>query len=537
MTTELRDPPEQIAVTGGGRPERPVPLAAVLSALVGFALLMGFWQGRRMFRDLPDFVSLAFVTGASFLLIWGLTELLGTLFFRAASERRPLPTEQPRLGPASWAGIVLVSLGAGGMLLVPLHSQFGFVPVSLLIIGGGLLFYGGKRFMDRLLRGRNAPSVTQRVGLTRPGAFALLIAVLLLGGGFLGPSNMLMLMFAMVVGPFVVNGWYAFGMIRRLTLTRNAPSQIVAGEPVTVTLTLRNRKRKLSSWLMTAADTITRVSGTDAGERLIAETLFPRVPGRESRDAGYRLRLMRRGRYRFGPVRVRSRFPLGLVERSLTFSLPGELIVAPRLGRLTDRWQRESAAADELVQRQRPRRGAFPDEFEKLRLFRYGDNPRLIHWRTSARQNSLMVREYHEIRDRDLLVLIDLAASPGDDEALLRAELAVSFAATLCVDQLRRSRQSQISVAVAGREITTWTGVAHPASAEPLLQTLALVEPETTPDLEPLWSFAREQRTPTTAGVLVTTRRAGDVPRPAATGWLRAISIADDGWEEYFSLT
>lgn len=517
------------------QPERQVPLAAVLSSLAGAGLMLAFWQRRSYFRSWPDSLELAFVTGASFLLVWGLTELLGALFFHSTRGTSHADRSLPRLGTASWAGAVLLSLGAGGMLLVPIGSTFGFLPLSLMVVGAGLLFYGGKSFVDVLLRGRNAPSVTQGVGLTRPGAACLVIAVLLLCGAFLGPSNMLMLVFAMVVGPFIVNGWYAFGMIRNLEITRSIPAQIIAGDPVTVTLTLRNRKRRLSGWLMAATDVVTQVSGAD-GERLVAETLFPRVPPRESRDAGYRLRLMRRGRYQFGPLKVRSRFPLGLVERSLTFNLPGEMIVAPRLGRLADRWNREAATADELVQRRQPRRGAFPDEFEKLRLFRYGDNPRMIHWRTSARQNLLMVREYHEIRDRDLMVLLDLAADPNDEEALLRVELAVSFAATVCVDQLQRSRQSAMGVAAAGQELTTWTGVAHPASAEPLMHKLALVEPAAEPDLAPLWEFAREHRTATTAGVLVTTRPADKIPRPPGAVWLRTMSVADEGLSEYFAL-
>lgn len=533
MVTPPDGPPQE--PISPERPERPVPLAAVLSTFAGLALLLGFWQARRLFRSWPDSLELAFVTGASFLLVWGLAELLGAAFFRsAASEGWTRRTAPPRIGTAAWVGILLVSLGVGGLFLVRLDSTFGFVPVALLVVGTGLLLYGGKRFVHRMLRGPR-PAVTQRVGLTRPGAMSLVISVLLLGGAFLGPSNMLMLMFAAVVGPFIVNGWYAFGMIRRLGLTRAVPPQVVSGELVTVTLTLSNRKRWMSSWLMTASDVVTRISGPAAGERLAAETLFPRVPARGGSDAGYRLRLMRRGRYRFGPVRVRSRFPLGLVERSLTFDLPGELIVAPRLGRLTGRWYRESAAADELVQRRQPRRGAFPDEFEKLRSFRYGDNPRMIHWRTSARQNTLMVREYHEVRDRDLIVLLDLAAAPGDEAGALRVETAVTFAATVCVDQLRRSRHSDIGVAAAGREPATWAGVAHPSAAESLLRTLALVEPAAAPDLGPLWEFARECRTPTTAGVLVTTRPVGSVPRPAGTGWVKVVN-ADDALREYFVL-
>jgi uncharacterized protein (DUF58 family) len=519
----------------GRRPERQVPLPAVLSSLAGLGLMLAFWQRRSFFRAWPDVYELAFVTGASFLLVWGLTEIVGTAVFRSARGSRFGASGLPRLGTASWSGAVLLSLGAGGLLLVPIHSTFGFLPVSLLVVGGGLLLYGGKSFVDRLLKGRESALVTQGVALTRPGAACLAIAVLLLTGGFLGPSNMLMLVFAMVVGPFVVNGWYAFGMIRRLAIERTAPGQIVAGDPVTVSLRLTNRKRRLSAWLMAATDVVTRVSG-DGSERLTAETLFPRVPPRESREAGYRLRLMRRGRYLFGSIKIRSRFPLGLVERSLTFDQPGEMIVAPRLGRLADRWNREVAAADELVQRRQPRRGAFPDEFEKLRLFRYGDNPRMIHWRTSARQNLLMVREYHEIRDRDLMVLLDLAATPNDKDSLLRVELAVSFAATVCVDQLQRSRQSALAVAAAGRTTTTWSGVAHPASAEPLMRVLALIEPAAEPDIGPLWEFAREQRTPTTAGVLISSRPASEIPRPPGTVWLRTFSAADSGIDDYFTL-
>nr|MDQ3332812.1 hypothetical protein [Planctomycetota bacterium] len=162
------------------RPERQVPLAAVLSSLAGLGLMLVFWQRRGDFRAWHDALELAFVTGASFLLVWGLTELIGAIFFRTSkSDARMSVAGPPRLGTASWLGAVLLSLGAGGMLLVPLNSTFGFLPVSLMIVGAGLLFYGGKRFVDRLLKRRDTPSITQGVALTRPGAACLVIAGLL----------------------------------------------------------------------------------------------------------------------------------------------------------------------------------------------------------------------------------------------------------------------------------------------------------------------------------------------------------------------
>src|SRR5690606_37164541 len=98
----------------------------------------------------------------------------------------------------------------------------------------------------------------------------------------------------------------------------------------------------------------------------------------------------------------------GLVERGLVLDVPGQILVSPRLGRLTSRWRHEHQTATELAHERKPRRGAFDDEFHRLREYRTGDSPQSIHWRTSARRNELMVREYHQSRDRHLVVILDL---------------------------------------------------------------------------------------------------------------------------------
>ena len=517
--------------------ESPVPLPAVLSLVSGFGLLIAYYRGRELLLgEWPPAWRLLLVLVGCLLLVGGLVELVVLVLWRSLWPGRAVP----RLGLASWGGIILAAtnvsvLMTGGPMPVP-------ITLLLLAVGLGLIVLGVTRFADHSPTGGTRPSggtrrgPSQRMALTRPGVFSLVIAIVLLAGAYLGPSNMLMLVFALIVGPFIVNGWFSFSMIRGLTLARTGPSQVMAGDPVSMTLTLTNRKRVMAGWLLIASDRLTHAaaSGSSVAERLTAEAVFPRVPPRESAEAMYRVRLMRRGRYKLGPVRVRSRFPLGLVERSLVFALPGELLVAPRIGRLTDSWH-AAAATDEPVQRRQPRRGLFQDEFEKLRSFRHGDNPRMIHWRTSGRLNALMVRQYQEVRDRDLLLLLDLTADPSDQAARATAELAISFAATVCLDHLRRSRNSGIMVAVAGREQSAWTGTASPAVIDPILGLLAIVEPVAAASLEPLWTFAHSHRTTGTAGILVTTRPQA-VEVPPALGWLRTIG-ADADLSNYFVLT
>ena len=42
-----------------------------------------------------------------------------------------------------------------------------------------------------------------------------MIMIVIFSGSLLGRSNMLMLVFSMMAGPFVVNGWITYSMLKR----------------------------------------------------------------------------------------------------------------------------------------------------------------------------------------------------------------------------------------------------------------------------------------------------------------------------------
>src|SRR5207245_10092424 len=66
--------------------------------------------------------------------------------------------------------------------------------------------------------------------------------------------------------------------------------------------------------------------------------------------------------------------------------------------------------------RANPRRHpAAQSDFHGLRAFRSGDSPHWIHWRTSARLGELMVREFEETPDDNLVIILD-AWLPADLE-------------------------------------------------------------------------------------------------------------------------
>ncbi len=84
-----------------------------------------------------------------------------------------------------------------------------------------------------------------------------------------------------------------------------------------VDISVTNRRRWLSIWAIEIEDHVEREGGADAADtKLDVSVTFPRIAGRQSGQLAYRGRLERRGRYRFGPLRVSTRFPLGLARHS-----------------------------------------------------------------------------------------------------------------------------------------------------------------------------------------------------------------------------
>lgn len=351
-----------------------------------------------------------------------------------------------------------------------------------------------------------------RVMLPREGMMYLLIMIVALCASMIGHSNMLMLVFSIMAGPFIVNGWVIHSLLQRNRVWRRTPPRAMCGETMSVEVTLQNRKFWFSSWLMLVRDRVGRSSrggllGHAAEHGLEPTVLFASVrPGTE-RTACYQLRLNRRGRYLFGPLEVSTRFPLGLVERSFITDERGEMLVYPRIGILSSRWYRESQLAAEMIERQQTRKGMFEDDFHHLRSFRSGDSPREVHWRTSARMNELMVQEFHQSRDQGLIVLLDLwQPEPPNDSDIQRVELAVSFVATICLDHLRQTRGVEQIVSICGRTSTTLRHSTIGHAVESLLDTLALVEGGPADGLASAVAQASQSMNSLMRCVLVTTR-------------------------------
>ncbi|QGQ26778.1 DUF58 domain-containing protein [Gimesia benthica] len=367
----------------------------------------------------------------------------------------------------------------------------------LMVFFPGLQKYQIKRI------GRN------RVSLPRDGIVYLLMMTVLFVGSVLSRENMLMLVFAMMTGPFVLNGWITYSMLKQIQLKRLIPQRVMVGETFTAEIILENNKKVLAAHLMEVTDEI--INGDD---QLSPSVVFRRVGPRQQVSAHYSAKLMRRGIYEFGPLQVSTRYPLGLVKRGAVFSEFSELIVHPQIGRLSSKWADDFFSIAEVAQQSRSRKGVFDDEFNHIREYRTGDSQRAIHWRSSARLGELMVQEYHQNRNYDLIIGLDLwlPAYPSEQQSE-RMEWAISFIGTLCREHLRYSRDTKLTLVSQGKTLETLEVGIGSQGLEYLLDFLATVQPGRSTVKKEFPRLVAEASTPRSRTVLITTRSEQDVPK------------------------
>jgi uncharacterized protein (DUF58 family) len=127
----------------------------------------------------------------------------------------------------------------------------------------------------------------------------------------------------------------------------------------------------------------------------------------EVTTAGYRVALRRRGDLKFGAIHLRSLGPWGLAWRQTVVEAEDRVRVQPGMDELRKErlpGLRLDPAAPGL---RRIRRWGEGSEFESLREYRPGDDPRTVDWKASARRHELLVRQYQVERNQTVVLAID----------------------------------------------------------------------------------------------------------------------------------
>ncbi len=300
--------------------------------------------------------------------------------------------------------------------------------------------------------GRPVPT---RRGWTLAGAsVSLVLGSRVLGAGALaglGLTGLLLLLFALV---YVLRGRPALDVRRHAR-----PSRVhVGGEGRVVlegTTTARTPLLALTEMV-------------DGGARSARFVLSPSSAGTPI-DATYRVSTTRRGRHELGPLLAIVTDPLGLARRAWQVVDVTDIIVRPRVHAVLS--PRRAGGGDQDPRAEGARVPAFEPagEFLGLRDYEPGDDPRRVHWRSSARLGELVVRQDEAAAPGRVVLLLDTRPSAHDEESF---ETAVEAIASLAV-RLREVHAPVEVVTTAGQVL----GRPGPGTLELLLDRLAVIEP------------------------------------------------------------
>ncbi len=256
---------------------------------------------------------------------------------------------------------------------------------------------------------------------TRDGWWGLLVVV---GLGFAAVStgnNMLYLLFSLLLGLIVVSGMLSELVMRGVHLTSAEPEEIYAGRPAPFGAAVANRKRWLTSYSITIEPL-----GPSAAPRFL---YLPRIGAGAERFVTWEETLPTRGRHRLRGVRITTRFPFSLLLKAGRPILTGDVVVFPAVHPVSPELLRQFGAVGQAPAR---RRGGGSDLYN-LRGYRSGDDPRLIHWRSSAKTQTLTVRELEAQTTEDTRLIL-LGAGVSSGPAL---EAALSEAASIAAHLIR----------------------------------------------------------------------------------------------------
>ncbi len=390
----------------------------------------------------------------------------------------------------------------------------------------------------------------QRLTICLEGLYYMVVMSFIIGGAMLRGINLLFILAGMMIGPLIYNWRMVSVALKGLDVRRRLPDGVCAGDLLVVEFAATRNAKRGNSCAIVVTDRVERNGDAAQGELARrAEVFFPLIEPGRTQVQSYQGRLMQRGRYEFGPFHVSTRYPLGLVRRTVTVEQIDELIVFPRPGRLTPRWKQVSQATLTGSGGSRSRQGLMEGDFYGLRDWRSGDSRRWIHWRTSARRNTLAVRQFEQPQSQDVALLLDLwQPQHPSDEHRDNVELAISFAATVGEEVCRRGG-SYLGVGTTGSRPQWTCGAGSRPLLTEVMQQLALACANSDDQLPELLKRTLVEIPSGTMAVIVSTRGVDlhDTERfaqvwddPALRNSLREIVCIDTSGSElmeYFEVT
>lgn len=324
-------------------------------------------------------------------------------------------------------------------------------------------------------------------------------AVLGAGGWWLGYPELAVLSTGCLAAALAGACWLL--LRASLKISRQvAPAKVPRGDAAVATVRVTNTGRRASRPL----------AATDSCGATTVRVDLPGLARGSSRFVSYRLPTARRGEFDVGPLVLHTADPLGLFGRVRVYGEPATLLVRPRTVPLPALASGRTASIEGPAS---DTAASGTVTFHALREYVMGDDLRHVHWRTTARMGTLMVRQLVDSSLPVSTVVLDTRAASYPGDAAAREDVTAERDFDIAVDA---AATVAAAMASAGFPVTLLTtgGTRHESrsarTAGTLLDLLALVETSQEGNLAAALETAR--RSAAGGSLTVVTGPAGSLP-------------------------
>lgn len=249
---------------------------------------------------------------------------------------------------------------------------------------------------------KKASAIRYRFRITIEGVVLLIVMVLVGFAAWHSGTNLLYLLFAILISFYLAHGGMLWLNLRKLNVTATAPETVTAGQPFDLVLILNNGKSFVHSYAL-------QVSIYPDGEKprkaavSLSTAYFPVVFAGTAEKQFQPVRLGRRGLCKLSRVMVATRYPFCFEERASIRECANSILVLPATFNVSDILNNKVFG---LGDQESNERGPGTDLYG-LREYAPGDHARSIHWKTSARARKLIVSEFARDERKQVMLLLD----------------------------------------------------------------------------------------------------------------------------------
>ncbi len=301
----------------------------------------------------------------------------------------------------------------------------------------------------------SSKAVRRSSKLTFGGGVYILVTLFLAIGAINSQNNLLFWLFGVAIATLIVSGVFSGNALMQVRLKAQAVPDAYAGDLLRLHYTVSNHSR----FFPLLAAMITEVPEKNASNtKFKAAALLHIGPQSRCKVTGSFVPYSR-GRVAMREVKLTTRFPFGLLQKTLVFECPRKTMILPHILAIKPEIIRVRQGHGEEVRKQTDSSGS-SNEYWGLREYTPGDPKRAIAWKQSARQGKLVVVEHAQPISTRLWISI-AEPKPGLMNDPIKSERAISLAASIITQATARGVPVGLWMPTHGIRMMPGNGKAH----------------------------------------------------------------------------